>query len=97
MLSSILWSFGAGGVWGLCKGKPPHHRAPGSADVGSPQPVCGEQQCYMEYKGHFSLRVLRMLKELGAWGKAPQRVPYGWAGACPVPFRDSSRILLSAE
>ena len=51
----------------------------------------------MEHKGHFSLRVLRMLKELGAWGKAPQRVPYGWDGACPVPFRDSSRILLSAE
>ena len=77
-------------MWGLCKGKSPHHRAPGSGDVGRPRPVCGEQQCCMEYKDHFSPRALGMLKELSAWGKTPQCMPYGLAGACPGPFRGSS-------
>ena len=58
--------------------------------------MCADQQCCPEHKGHFSARALGMLKELGAWGEALQRALYGWAGACPVPFRGSSQNLLSA-
>ena len=41
----------------------------------------------MEHKGHFSPRSLGMLKELGAWGKAPQRVPYGWGWCVPCAIQ----------